>query len=96
MLIEIMKKKSVLLEDDASDLLQSWTTAYLLDVKVTEVIIFFSLPGWFSQIINSFFACVFFIFTLVNLIVILYQIILSESITGDIKLNFFYYDLTIL
>ena len=48
-----IKKKRVLLIDQASDWLQIWTTASSLDEKGNKAIkknFFFSLTGWFSQI----------------------------------------------
>ena len=53
-LLEIKKKKHVLLKDEASDWLQLWTKASSLDVKDKKGIIFFSLTGWFSQIQSHF------------------------------------------
>ena len=50
-LMEIKKKKCVLLKDEASNWLQIWMTVYSPDVKNKSAIkISFLLTGWFSQI----------------------------------------------
>ena len=53
MLVEINKKKHVLLEDEVSDWVQIRTAASLLEVKGNKAIkrvLFFSLTGRFSHI----------------------------------------------
>ena len=49
-LMEIKKKKRVLLEDESLDWLQIWMTASSLDVKSKKGISFILLTGWFFQI----------------------------------------------
>ena len=52
-LMEIMKKKRVLLEDEASDWLQIWMAAsslILKNNKALKKIFVFSQTGWFPQI----------------------------------------------
>ena len=66
MLMEIKKKKSVLVEDKESDWLQVWSTASSLDVKGKKAIkkIFFSLTGWFSQIQSQ--ICMIWLYTILS------------------------------
>ena len=48
MLMEIKKKKRIILEDEASDWFHNWMTASSLDVIGKKSL----LTGWFSQILS--------------------------------------------
>ena len=49
-LMEIKKKRCVLLKDEAPDWLQIWITASSLDLKSKKAILFFSLTGSFVYV----------------------------------------------